>query len=329
MIIIISQAEGEHSTVVVMDWLHYKQASYRRINGSDAIQHFTYHISNMGENEIQSSDEYFNDLAGPPKVIWYRRWMGRNVSLRDGMRLGGDDNFINVFNFIRQERSTLRQHFINQFRPFHCLGNPDKDALNKLDVLIAAGKAGLTVPRSIVTSSRQALQQFCDDVGPVIVKSLKDPAMLSYSDANYVSYTATLNSEDIATLPATFFPSLVQQQIEKAFEIRIFYLDGQCYAMAIFSQSNTQTQVDFRKYDKKHPNRNVPYTLPPEIVDSLQALMHALDLNCGSVDMIKTPEGKYYFLEINPVGQFGMVSSPCNYFLEEKIADWLIEKDHP
>ncbi|WP_440135083.1 grasp-with-spasm system ATP-grasp peptide maturase [Chitinophaga sancti] len=329
MIIIISQAEGEHSTVFVMDWLHYRQASYRRINGSDAIQHFSYHISNTGESELHASGEYLQDITDTPNVIWYRRWMGRNVALRDSMRLGGDDNFINVFNFIRHERSTLRQHFISQVKPIHRLGNPDKDALNKLDVLTAAGKAGLTVPRSIVTADREVLQNFCNTTGPVIVKSLKDPAMLSYQGDNFVSYTAVLNSEDIASLPSKFFPSLVQEQVEKAFEIRIFYLDGQCYAMAIFSQSNTQTQVDFRKYDKKHPNRNVPYTLPPEIISSLHTLMQSLDLNCGSIDMIKSPEGKYYFLEINPVGQFGMVSFPCNYFLEEKIADWLIEKDHP
>jgi ATP-GRASP peptide maturase of grasp-with-spasm system len=329
MILIISQAEGEHSTVMVMDWLHYRQANYRRINGSDVMHHFTYHIDNTGENEVESTNTYFKDIEESPNVVWYRRWMGRNVALRDGHRLGGDDNFLNVFNFVRHERSTLRQHFLTQLTPTHRLGNPDKDALNKLDVLIAAGKAGLKVPRTIVTSSRQMLLSFCEATDGVIVKSLKDPGMLSYQEKAYVSYTATLTSEDVTRLPSTFFPSLVQEQIEKAFEIRVFYLDGQCYAMAIFSQSNQQTQVDFRKYDKAHPNRNVPYTLPPAIIESLQILMKSLDLNCGSIDMIKTPEGQYYFLEINPVGQFGMVSFPCNYFLEEKIADWLIEKDQP
>ena len=30
------------------------------------------------------------------------------------------------------------------------------------------------------------------------------------------------------------------------------------------------------------------------------------------------------FLEVNPVGQFGMVSLPCNYQLEKRIAQYLI-----
>jgi D-alanine-D-alanine ligase-like ATP-grasp enzyme len=51
--------------------------------------------------------------------------------------------------------------------------------------------------------------------------------------------------------------------------------------------------------------------------------MNKLDLNCGSIDMIVTPKNEYVFLEVNPVGQFGMVSYPCNYNLEKKIAEYL------
>ena len=55
----------------------------------------------------------------------------------------------------------------------------------------------------------------------------------------------------------------------------------------------------------------------------LTLLMKKMNLNCGSIDMIKSKEGEYVFLEINSVGQFGMVSRPCNYYLEEKVADFL------
>jgi hypothetical protein len=37
-----------------------------------------------------------------------------------------------------------------------------------------------------------------------------------------------------------------------------------------------------------------------------------------------TKKGEYVFLEVNPIGQFGMVSAPCNYNLEKKIAQYLI-----
>lgn len=50
--------------------------------------------------------------------------------------------------------------------------------------------------------------------------------------------------------------------------------------------------------------------------------MTALDLNSGSIDFIKSGNN-YYFLEVNPIGQFGNVSTDCNYSLERKIAEFL------
>ena len=100
--------------------------------------------------------------------------------------------------------------------------------------------------------------------------------------------------------------------------------------MAIFSQNDKQTKVDFRNYNDNKPNRYVPYVLPKNIELKITQLMQKLDLNTGSVDLIKNHDGNYVFLEINPVGQFGMVSEPCNYYLEKIIAEYLInKKDEP
>jgi pyruvate carboxylase len=92
------------------------------------------------------------------------------------------------------------------------------------------------------------------------------------------------------------------------------------YTMAIFSQLDRQTSTDFRKYNKQKPNRNVPYLLPKNIKNKIIKLMENCNLNTGSIDMIVDKDDNYIFLEINPVGQFGMVSIPCNYFLEREIA---------
>src|SRR5688500_5360277 len=95
--------------------------------------------------------------------------------------------------------------------------------------------------------------------------------------------------------------------------------------MAIFSQSDEQTKTDFRKYNEKKPNRYVPFKLPDEIDQKIKLLFKKIDLNTGSVDLIVDKDDNYFFLEINPVGQFGMVSDPCNYFLEKNVALKLIE----
>ncbi len=139
-----------------------------------------------------------------------------------------------------------------------------------------------------------------------------------------ISYTKLVNKRFINSLPDIFPTMLFQQYIEKEYEIRIFYLDGKLYPMAIFSQSSDKTKVDFRNYDFNNPNRTVSCKLPKEVEEKLMAFMKDYKFDAASVDMVKCKNtGKHYFLEVNTHGQFGMVSEPCNYYLENKIAETL------
>jgi glutathione synthase/RimK-type ligase-like ATP-grasp enzyme len=132
----------------------------------------------------------------------------------------------------------------------------------------------------------------------------------------------------IEELPLNFHPTLFQEYIEKVFEIRSFYLNGLFYSSAIMSQNDRQTQIDFRNYNHTKPNRTPPYKLPNELENKLQKLMFDLNLNSGSIDLLVDKYGNYVFLEVNPIGQFAQVSKPCNYYLEEMIANSLIYNFH-
>jgi glutathione synthase/RimK-type ligase-like ATP-grasp enzyme len=138
----------------------------------------------------------------------------------------------------------------------------------------------------------------------------------------FLCYTEEMSEEE---LPTYFFPTLFQKKLAKVFELRIFYLNEKFYSMAIFSQEDQQTEVDFRNYNFEKPNRTVPFLLPIDLQKKLIQLMKNLHLKSGSIDMVLTEEGDYVFLEVNPVGQFGMVSSPCNYELSKLIAETLIQ----
>ena len=90
--------------------------------------------------------------------------------------------------------------------------------------------------------------------------------------------------------------------------------------MAIFSQLDTQTELDFRNYNREKPNRNIPFKLPLKMQEKLLKFIKIMHLDTGSIDMIVTPNDEFVFLEVNPIGQFGWVSNYSNYYLEEKIA---------
>lgn len=54
--------------------------------------------------------------------------------------------------------------------------------------------------------------------------------------------------------------------------------------------------------------------------------MQKTGLDTGSLDMIKTPDNRYVFLEVNPAGNIEMVSDTCNYNIERKIAEIIKSK---
>ncbi|QUY56182.1 grasp-with-spasm system ATP-grasp peptide maturase, partial [Chryseobacterium arthrosphaerae] len=187
--------------------------------------------------------------------------------------------------------------------------------INKLLVLEEAQKTGLDIPSYFLADTT-------DDVilNKTIIKTIGgNPRMEDiFKDSSGMMYTTVIQENEDENFFITFF----QEKIEKDYEIRSFYLNGKIWSMAIFSQNDDQTKVDFRKYNDKKPNRKVPYRLPKNIEQKIHLLMQSLDLNSGSLDFIKRGS-KYYFLEVNPVGQFLGMSVLCNYLLEKEIAEYL------
>lgn len=187
--------------------------------------------------------------------------------------------------------------------------------VNKLLVLEQAKKAGLDVPDYFLADNTDEVE-----LNKTIIKTIggNPRAENITQDSTGMMYTSIVKEPHKGTFFITFF----QKKIEKDFEIRSFYLNGKVWSTAIFSQNDEQTKIDFRKYNHKKPNRNVPYLLPKSIEEKIHLLMLSLDLNCGSLDLIKSKD-TFYFLEVNAIGQFLGHSVQCNYSLEKEIANYL------
>ena len=53
--------------------------------------------------------------------------------------------------------------------------------------------------------------------------------------------------------------------------------------------------------------------------------MKRLDYQVGLIDLIKGIDNNYYFLEVNPSGQYSDMSEYCNLYLEKKVATYLMK----
>lgn len=276
----------------------------------------------IAQADISFQDEELSKSYG---VLWCRRLLSFNNF--QSLLMNGNDT-IDIDKYYRKEIRSLLNYKLNSFDAKFTI---NKSFLlkpeNKLEVLAFAKKHGITIPNSAVVSSKQGILKFAANNKSFITKGISGSGSVNLGNNLYSSYTTDVYTEDLSELNETFVPCFLQEKLDKAYEIRAFFLDRKFYSMAIFSQSDEQTSTDFRQYNRERMNRMVPYQLPQGIEDKLVSLMDSLNLDTGSVDIVKTKEGEYVFLEVNPEGQFGMVSIPCNYNLEEKMANYLIRKN--
>ncbi|MEM9920008.1 MAG: grasp-with-spasm system ATP-grasp peptide maturase [Bacteroidota bacterium] len=318
----------DYSTDQVMDWLSSFGQRVERVNSDNTLaQEQDISFSTSTNSERDDSVKYAS--------IWFRKVAKRlrqesieKEQLADPIFEATRPYFHQT---IDQEWQNISDHYHQKFHSSHLLSRYLPFPLNKLYVLERAQNLGLDIPDTLITRQRSSLLAFLQKYPKGIInKSIADH--LTFADQSpkrktYANYTEEIYASMIEDFPTKFGPSLFQEKLDKKYEIRVFYLAGKCFSMAIFSQGSTQTQLDFRRYDAKHPSRRTAYQLAQHIEEQIHLLMTDLKLNTGSLDFVQTTDGRTVFLEVNPSGQFGMTSYPCNYYLTKKIAEYLSQHE--
>ncbi len=301
------------STNNVIDWLINFGCICERINNISisTANEITFSIPLNEKNKIGIAEI---------NSVWFRKNWFYHSELKDAdLLVKGHlkeelDTFQAAIFKIYQRSQSIKVLGTNGTTDFYC-------GINKQYVLFEANELGINIPPTIVSNSVKEIKAFKDYYGSIISKPISDPIFLWGYNSSYSMYTAEID-DSIPNIERCF-PTMFQKKIDKNIEIRSFFIDGKFYSSAIFSQTDLKTVEDFRNYNDSQPNRNVPYKLPVVISNKLKKLMKILKLNTGSIDLILSNDGEYYFLEVNPVGQFGMVSNPCNYHLDKIIAEYL------
>jgi len=320
----------EPTTEHVAAWLRAWKLPVIRVHRSD--------ISDRGlrcllsNRSCESQLQYGHRTIDPRQVqvVWFRRWSHSNFHKAAIFRNAAHHDRLNslvMINHLTNEMQAISRFFFREMSTAAWLSDPENNAPSKLDTLRLARQMGLEIPDTLVTSDPAQLAEFAANHNTIVTKAAGDGLICRIDNGAYGTYTTLIPGRLIDDGGwAGGFPSLFQEKLEKQYEIRTFYLDGWFYSMAIFSQRHSDTAIDFRKYRYEDPARCVPYQMPSELEDRLRELMSALNLETGSLDIVRTVDGRYVFLEVNPVGQFGMVSEPCNYMLEKKVASALAER---
>lgn len=269
----------------------------------------------QGRWELWLGNEPLHDIT----AVWYRR----SYHIGQGLEPLLDKEFLG------SALGEVRRTLFGMLEGLPCFQLERYSVYRRLDSkeeqLRMAVNCGLTVPDTCITNSPQRLQQFLEKTnGPVIAKMQSSFAIYREGE-EHVVFTNEITAEHLQQLnQLQYCPMMFQKKLPKALELRVTIVGRELFSFAIDSQQLPGAATDWRKEGAALVNDWAPYPLPDNIARALMALMDAYGLNYGAIDLILTPEGKYYFLEVNAAGEFFWLDRLCNNAISRHLAAILL-----
>lgn len=180
-------------------------------------------------------------------------------------------------------------------------------AEDKIRQLSLARKLRFRIPDTLIGNNPAVAQDFAA-AGGFIGKPLRN-AVVSGPLSDRVVFTSRV-AIDARTSPLAIraCPLVLQKEIKKRYDVRVTVVGNQVFAATIDSQSNPDTEVDWRKTST--PNLlHSAYELPPEVAKACVVLTKSLGLRFGALDFVLDLAGQLWFLEINPNGQWAWIET--------------------
>lgn len=226
---------------------------------------------------------------------------------------------------IRESQATLNG-FWDSLRNAHWVDNLEciNAANDKLRQLRVATEVGFVIPQTLVTNKAESAKEFFHQVNGKMVSKLLTPLSRTMESTSFFFYTSVVKEEDLQDAESLrYCPMVFQEQIPKQWELRVVYVNCKVFVGALDASIYNTSKVDWRK-----PGVDVGvwqhYELPEQVLRRLQIFMNKLGLLFGALDFIVTPSEDYVFLEVNPIGEWGMLEKDLDLPIASAIADTLL-----
>ena len=198
-----------------------------------------------------------------------------------------------------------------------------KRADNKQLQLETARCLGMTIPRTLVTSSPEEAVRFRSDVGKIVVKPVAKQVLINDEGKLLAIFTNRIGLEDpvdFSLLPIS--PAIFQEEIERVFDIRTIVVGDRVFSISITQVGRKTNDVDYRDGRKGELIYN-RINLPTELESKCVAFVRDFGLKFSAMDFILGTDGIYYFLENNPTGSWIFVQNGGGHPIAQEIAKLL------
>lgn len=187
---------------------------------------------------------------------------------------------------------------------------------------VLAPATGVRVPRQTVTTLGSGVADLAAQGKSRIIKNISQGGYQEsgpcFNKTEYFREECAdgLSSERLSA------PVMLQEYIEKDYEIRAVVIGAAVYGAAVDSARSEMTSLDSRYWGMA----GLTYYrigISDSERDALVKINQLLGLSYSAMDLIRGQDGALYFLEANPSGQWGFVEMLTGFPITEKIVDLL------
>ncbi|RII07982.1 hypothetical protein DSC45_34265 [Streptomyces sp. YIM 130001] len=216
-------------------------------------------------------------------------------------------------------------NLLSALRAVPWINNPHHDRLasHKPQQLVAAVECGLRVPRSIVTNDPAAARAFAKQIdGPLVCKPILGGRLPSVDGGRPLMVPTHRVSVDALDDSIRTTAHLLQEQIPKAFEVRLIAVGDAVFGATIHAASD-RAGTDWRTDPDHLTYGTIP--VPQDIASACLRLISVHGLAFGAMDFAVTPAGEWVFFENNPAGTWAWVENHTGLPIAAAHADYLTQ----
>lgn len=295
MILILTDQHDVHADVLI-DQLNQDKKPYFRFNLDVSSLENTY-VKFDGITWIIWRNNEYIDMESV-KTVWNRKTFVQ--LMLEEQNKGYEFNIwknewnktlLGIYYFLSEKR------WLNYYRANH-------KAENKYLQMSIAKKVGFNLPKFILANNKNDILEFISSNNKVVIKLMNQDFYEIDKGKFKGFYVNTISKADFDDFNENEEnPIFLQEYIDKKYEVRYTVVGNEHFVCKIDSQRSEIAKTDWRRYDLSNtPHYEV--SPPTIIVDQVNQLMKKLNLSYGALDFIVDENDQWWFLEINPSGQY-------------------------
>lgn len=318
MILILSN-KHDISVDYVIRLLSKANRSFIRLNTEDLVYGkasvilpgITYRVENKG---------IYHDVSKEIRSVWFRR-PGKPFEFTPRESRPSDS----VVAFAENQWHAFIEG-LRCLKDVFWINDPDRNhtAENKICQLKLAEEIGLRIPKTCITNDKQEATGFLNECGGrIVAKALYSP-LIEEPDKDFFIFTNIIEStEGVHEHEFSLAPTVFQELLTEKTDYRLTIVGNNCFPVKVIRESERSVPNDWRII--KEGLKFQPCSLPSNIVEKCVKIVKKLGLVFGAIDLVQSAN-EFYFLEINPNGEWAWLQKEAHLPIAETLVDHLVNR---